>query len=180
MLFLQASTYPLELFGDADRLAKEAAKHPCLDGRNITTPEERTFARSAIFVAFNFVESLLIELVQRCLASEEIDEAIRIEINDALKNAGASISRTIKEWPAKLGKTEVHGRAEFRDFKPLRQLRNNLMHPKLQPMEPNELSHDALLQEANAQKAAWAVGEVKKMGRALYEAFGHAVPPEFV
>ena len=177
-MFLQGATYPLELLGDADRLAEEAAKYVCADGRKTTTPEERTFARSAIFTAFNFLESLLIELAQGCIANGGVSTIVQAEIEDALREAKANISWTIKEWPKKLGKTEVHGRSEFREFCNLRRLRNRLTHPKLKPLEANDLSQDQLLQEANALNAAWAVAEVKKMGRGLYAAFGVPVPPE--
>ncbi len=177
-MFLQASTYPLELLGDADRLAKEAAKHPCRDGRGITTPEERTYARSAIFTAFNFLESLLVELTQECLAVGGASNSVKAEIESDLKHGRAKVSRTIKEWPVKLGKSPIHGLAEFRGFRKLRQLRNNLTHPKLQPLQPNELTQDQLLQEANAAIAAWAVAEAKKVARVLYSAFGVRVPPE--
>jgi hypothetical protein len=177
-MFLQGATYPLELLGDADRLAKEAARHLCQDGRQVTTPAERTFARSAIFTAFNFLESLLVELTQQCLATGSANATVQTEIEADLRKGNARISRTIKEWPAKLGKASVHGRAEFRAFCKLRRLRNNLTHPKLQPLEKTELTQDQLLQEANARNAAWAVAEVKKMGRALYSVFGVRVPPE--
>jgi len=178
MLFLQGATYPLELLGDADRLAKEAAKHPCQDGRKITTPEERTFARSAIFTAFNFLESLLVELTQGCLAAGGVNPAVQAEIEADLKHGRAKVSRTIKEWPTKLGKQSVHGRAEFGGFRKLRRLRNNLTHPKLQPLQVREPTQDQLLQEANAVNATWAVAEAKKMGRVLYSVFGVRVPPE--
>src|SRR5260370_23625323 len=172
MMFLQGATYPLELLGDAERLAKEASKYPCQDGREITTPEERTFARSAIFTAFNFLESLLVELCQGCIAAGGVNAAVRAEIESDLKKGNARISRTIKEWPAKLGKSPVHGRAEFCGFRKLRRLRNNLTHPKLQPLQVNELTEDQLLQEANAANAIWAVAEARKMGRVLYSVFG--------
>src|SRR5258708_7535535 len=102
MLFLQGPTYPLELLGDAERLAKEAAKHPCHDGRTITTPEERTYARSAIFTALNFLESLLVELTQQCLAAGGVNSGVQAEIEGAFRKGNARISRTIKEWPKKL------------------------------------------------------------------------------
>lgn len=177
-MFLQGATYPLELLGDADRLAKEAAKHPCEDGRKTTTRDERTFARSAIFTAFNFLESLLIELTQECIAKGGVSATVQAEIEDALREAKANISWTIKEWPKMLGKAEVHGRSEFREFCNLRRLRNRLTHPKLRPLDANELTQDQLLQETNAAKAAWAVAEVKKMARVLYDVFGVSVPPE--
>jgi hypothetical protein len=177
-MFLQGSTYPLELLGDADRLAKEASKHPCQDGHGITTPEERTFSRSAILTAFNFLESLLIALSQGCLAAGGVSATVQAEIESDLEHGRANVSRTIKEWPAKLGKSPVHGQAEFGNFCKLRRLRNNLAHPKLQPLQPNELTQDQLLQEANAANAAWAVAEAKKMARVLYCVFGVRVPPE--
>jgi hypothetical protein len=177
-MFLQGATYPLELFADADRLAKEAAKYLCQDGRNTTTPEERTFARSAIFTAFNFLESLLVELAQGCLAAGGVNPAVQAEIESDLIHGRARVSRTIKEWPTKLGKLAVHGMAEFSGFRKLRRLRNNLTHPKLQPLQGHELTQDQLLQEANAANAAWAVTEAKKMGRVLYNAFGVRTPPE--
>src|SRR5207248_1003544 len=83
-----------------------------------------------------------------------------------------------EEWPAKLGKSPVHGRAEFGGFSKLRRLRNNFTHPKLQPLQARELTQDELLKEASAANAAWAVAEAKKMGQVLYTVFGVRVPPE--
>ncbi len=178
MLFLKTATYPLELLCDAKRLAEEAAKYRCPDDQKTTTPEERTFARGAIFTAFNFVESLLVELTQECIGGGGVDSEVQREIEDALRNGNAGVSKTIKVWPKKLGKKEVHGCSEFRQFESLRQLRNKLIHPKLKPLQPNDLTQDQLLQEANAEKAAWAVGEVKKMAQRLYTNFGVNMPPE--
>ena len=178
MMFLQGATYPLELLGDAGRLAAEAAKHSYQNDHKITTPEERTYARSAIFTAFNFLESLLVELTQGCLAAGGVDTTVQAEIESDLKHGRGNVSRTIKEWPAKLGKSPVIGRAEYGGFRKLRRLRNNLTHPKLRPLQAGELTQDQLLQAANAANAAWAVAEVKKMGRVLYSTFGERVPPE--
>lgn len=177
-LFLKGATYPIELLGDAERLAQEASKHACQDGRKLTTPEERTFARGAIFTAFNFLESLLVELTQQCLATGGVDSEVRAAMEGDLRKGNARISMTIKQWPKKLGKAEVHGRSEFKGFHKLRRLRNNLTHPKLHPLQPNELTQDELLQEANAVNAIWAVTEAKRMGRLLYSVFGVGVPPE--
>lgn len=177
-MFIKGATYPLELLSDAQRLADEAAKYLCTDGREATTPEERTFARAAIFTAFTFVESLLIELTQTCLADSATCPSAKADIEQQLRKGKANISRTIKEWPLQLGKKKVHGLAEFGAFKKLRQLRNHLTHPKLQPLEPSAPSQDQLLQVANAKNAAWAVSEVKNMARALYSSFGATVPPE--
>lgn len=178
IIFLQGSTYPLELLGDAKRLANLAAQFLCQDGREITTPEERTFARSAIFTAFNFLESLLIDLAQGCLASGAVSESIKAEIESDLKNGKASISKTIKEWPEKLGKSPIHGCAAFCEFSKLRRLRNKLTHPKLHPLSAADVTQDELLQEANAANAAWAVTESKKIGRLLCNSFGVRVSPE--
>lgn len=177
-MFIQVPTYPLELLADAQWLSEEAAKHPQTDGRLTTKSAERAFARAAIFTAFNFVESLLIELTETCLADPATCPSVKIDIENQLREGKASISRTIKEWPLQLGKQKVHGLAEFGAFKKLRQLRNQLTHPKLQPLDPNAPTKDRLLQETNAANAAWAVAEVKKMGRALYQSFGAIVPPE--
>lgn len=179
-MFIKRSTYPLELFADADRLAAAATKHVNNDGNKTTTPEERTYSRSSVFTAYNFIECLLVELTQAHLADDEneVAEGVRVEIEVALREAKAKLSETIKTWPALLGKEPVHGKSEFGSFQKLRRLRNNLTHPKLQPLGPNELTQDELLQEANADNAAWAVTEVKKMGRVLYTAFGVDVPPE--
>jgi hypothetical protein len=111
---------------------------------------------------------LLIELTQECLRHPSVNPVAKWEIENALRDAKASISRTINKWPEKLGKKPVHRLAEFLSFNKLRQLRNNLTHPKLDPMKQTELTQDQLLQEANATNAAWAVLEVKKMGKALY------------
>ena len=158
-MFIQGATYPLELLADAQRLAEESAKHLQTDGRSTTTPEERTFARAAIFTAFNFVESLLIELTQTCLADLTTCPSAKTDIEDQLRKGKANISRTIKEWPLQLGKQKVHGLAEFGAFNKLRQLRNHLTHPRLQPLELTAPTQDQLLQEANAANAAWAVAE---------------------
>ena len=176
LMFLKGATYPLELLSDATTLAKEAKKHVSEDGR--TTPLERAFSRSTIFTAFNFLESLLIELTQECLRLPSVNSVAKSEIENALRDAKASISWTIKDWPVMLGKKPVHGLAEFGCFNKLRQLRNNLTHPKLDPIQPTELTQDQLLQAANATNAAWVVSEVKKMGKALYQAFGVSIPPE--
>lgn len=177
-VFLQGATYPLELLADAERLAKLATTHRASDGRPITTPEERTFARAAVFTAFSFIESLLVELVQQCIAAGGADQAIKEEIEKDLKAGRASISRTIKEWPAKVGKSPIHGRAECREFKSLRQLRNQFTHPKLQPLAECDLTQDELLQKANGDTASRAIAEVKKIAKVMYEAFGATVPPE--
>src|SRR5262249_13700940 len=150
---IRIGSYPLELLGDAERLANEAAQHLCQDGRKITTPEERTYSRSAIFTAFNFLESLLVELAQECLAAGGVNPSVRAEIESDLRKGNARISKAIKQWPKKLGKCQIHGRAEFRAFRKLRRLRNNLTHPKLQPLQANELTQDQLLQEASAANA---------------------------
>jgi hypothetical protein len=142
-LFLKAATYPLELLSDAKHLAEEAQKHASPEGK--TTAIERTYARGAIFTAFNFLESLLIELIQTSLRDPALSPQVKQEIEDALREAKASISWTYKEWPAKLGKQPVHGLSEFGQFRQLRQLRNNMMHPKLDPLQPTELTQDQLL-----------------------------------
>lgn len=177
-IIVQVSTYPLELLHDAERLAAEAAMHPCEDGRPITTPKERTFARSAVFTGFNFLESLMIELTQQSIAAGDAAPADETEMNDALKKARASISKTITSWPGKLGKPAVHLCPEFQEFEKLRQLRNNLTHPKLHPVTPKCQTQDELLQISSAKTAAWAVDVAKKMGSVLYRAFGVPVPPE--
>lgn len=177
-IVVKVSTYPLELLGSAIRLAEESAKYPLNDGRQIPSPEERAYARGAIFTAFNFVESLLIELSQECLRDPNVNAAVKAEIEDRLKKGRASISRTYNSWPQKLGKPAVDGLPEFANFEALRILRNNLTHPKLDRLKNDDLSQDELLRKANAATAAWAVAEVKKMGRALYKSFGVPVPPE--
>src|SRR4051812_5345295 len=67
-LFLQVSTYPIELFYDAVFLKEQATaamRQRPDDGRNpMPTPSERALSRAAVFTAFNFLESLLIELSQ--------------------------------------------------------------------------------------------------------------------
>jgi hypothetical protein len=178
-MFVQGATYPLELLADAQKLASEAAKHSSGSPRS-PGPEERPFARAAIFTAFNFVEALLIELTQSCLADPAACPSVRADIEGQLRTGNANISRTIKQWPLQLGKRKVHGLAEFGAFKKLRQLRNHLIHPTLQPVDANAPTQDQLLQEADAMNAAWAVAEAGKMGRALYQSFGAAVPPELL
>ena len=131
-----------------------------------------------IFTAFNFIESLLVELTQQCLAADGVDSTVQQEIEQALQNATPSISWTYKLWLKMLGKPEVHGCSEFREFCNLRKLRNNLIHPMLEPLRADQLTQDQLLEEVNAAKAAWAVDEVKKMGRRLYTNFGVRIPPE--
>ena len=135
-------------------------------------------SRGRDLVAFNFIESLLIELIQERLRESSVSSEVKREIEKALRNGRAAISSTIKEWPVKVGKSPVHKLPEFACFDELRQLRNNLTHPKLDPLKENELNQDQLLQRANAKKAAWAVSEVKKMGKALYQSFGIPVPIE--
>jgi hypothetical protein len=66
-MFLMGATYPIELFNDAAFLrdqAKAKVAERLDDGRNMPTPGERALSRAAIFTAFNFLESLLIELAQ--------------------------------------------------------------------------------------------------------------------
>lgn len=178
MLFLKATSYPLELLCDANRLAAEAAKCRRPTDQKTTTPEERSFARSAIFTALNFVESLVLELTQQCLATGRVDSAVQREIEGNLRSRNAGLAKIIKRWPEMLGKKAVHGWSEFRQFKRLRQLRNKLIHPNPKPLLPDDLTQDQLLQEVHTEKAAWAVDEVKKMGRRLYISFGVDVPPE--
>jgi hypothetical protein len=175
-MFLKGATYPLELLCSARQLAAEAKLRLGDDGR--TTPMERALARGAIFTAFNFLESLLIELSQECLRDSAVDPVAKTEIEAALSKGRASISWTIKKWPSKLGKKAVHGLSEYKNFNKIRRLRNNLTHPKLHPLKPNELTQDQLIQEANAERAAWVLGEITKMAQALYRGFGSAVPPE--
>jgi hypothetical protein len=79
---------------------------------------------------------------------------------------------------SKLGATPVQGLAEFGEFRNLRRLRNNLVHPKFDTLGTKELTQDELLREANAARAAWAITEIKKMARVLYTAFGVQLPPE--
>jgi hypothetical protein len=177
MMFIEGASYPLHLLADAETLA-EAAKQRRTGGQTTTTPEERAFARAAIFTAFNFVESLLIELTQSSLSDPTTSQRAKRAIEKRLKNGTANISKTIKKWPKKLGKAPVHHRSEFRSFKELRQLRNNLTHPKLQPLASHDPTQDALLLAVNATKAKWALDEVKKMGRALYTSYGGPIPPE--
>lgn len=178
MLLLKATSYPLELLCDANRLAAEAAKYQRPDDQKTTTPEERTFARSAIFTALNFVESLGRELTWQCLEAGGVDAEVRRKVEDDLGSRRAGVAKIVKRWPEMLGKKAVHDSSEFGKFETLCTLRNNLIHPNPEPQRSDEFTQDQLLQEVNAEKAAWAVGEAKKMGRRLYTNFGVEVPPE--
>jgi hypothetical protein len=63
-MVMKGATYPLELFNDA-RFLRDRAR--AVRGRglaNIPVPEERVYSRAAMFTAYNFLESLLIELAQ--------------------------------------------------------------------------------------------------------------------
>lgn len=185
------ATYPLELLADAIRLARDAANQ---EQRPTASPEERSYSRAAIFTAFNFLESLWIELVQErirvphhevkshwkrnCRLWTSRRRSTREIIEGQLRSGRASISSTIREWPQLLGLQELHSRAEFRSFKEFRQLRNRLIHPKLDPLVPGEPNQDELLRLANRDKAAWAVTESKRMAAVLYRQFDQRVPPE--
>ena len=178
MLFLKTTSYPLELLCDAKRLAAGAAKYRRPDDQKTKTPEERTFARSAIFTALNFVESLGRELTWQCLEAGGVDAEVQRQIEVDLRSRRPGVAKIVKEWPELLGKKAVHDSSEFGQFETLCRLRNNLIHPNPEPLRSDELTQDQLLQEVNAEKAAWAVGEAKKMGRRLYANFGVEVPPE--
>jgi hypothetical protein len=97
---------------------------------------------------------------------------------DDLKNGKANISRTMQEWTLQLTGKDVLGNHRCREFKSIRGLRNQLIHPKLEPLEAHELTQDQLLRRANAEEAAWYIGQVNLIAVALYMAFKQPVPPE--
>jgi hypothetical protein len=181
-MFLKGATYPIELFHDAvllrDRATAEVANR-LDDGRNLPTPGERAHSRAAIFASFNFLESLLIELAQDHVTNGPGKGTPYGQIVlDDLKNGRANISRTMQEWTLRLTGKDVLGNHRCREFKAIRQLRNQLIHPKFEPLEAGELTQDKLLRRANAEEAAWFVGRVNLMAVALYMAFHQPVPPE--
>jgi hypothetical protein len=112
-MFMQAATYPIELFSDAvflrDQSAKDETENP-LDERGIPGPSQRAFARAAIFTAFNFLESLLIELSQERASNGPLKgSSVAQGILDDLRDGKAAISRTMKEWPVALVGVDVTG-----------------------------------------------------------------------
>lgn len=181
---VQGATYPLELFFDAKELLNRAknelnSREP--DRPNIPKPLERMYSRAAIFTAFNFLESLLIELSQERIASgatqcKHCDDTIL----DDLKNARAGISRAMEEWPIKILGTCVTGLAQFGKFREIRTLRNELVHPKLDTLIKGERTQNELLMEANANRAEMVFSECCKMAAVLYEKYKGKtnVPPE--
>jgi len=63
-LGILGATYPIELYNDAKALRDRARASKGRTHDNSPVPEERVYSRAAIFGAFNFLESLLIELAQ--------------------------------------------------------------------------------------------------------------------
>jgi hypothetical protein len=174
------STYPLELLGSATQLrdhARDAAGGR--DFRNIPTVTERAYARGAIFTAFNFLESLLIELVQDHVTNGPIaGTPDAMAILDDLKEGRTKISTTMQDWTVRFAGGDIRRDHRFTNWKVIRGFRNQMVHPKLEPLDVGDLTQDQLLRRANAGEADWFLGEVSRMAEALYAAFGKRVPPE--
>jgi hypothetical protein len=178
-LVMKGPTYPFELFSDAKTLRDQARASEARDHRNIPGPAERAFSRAAIFTAFNFLESLLIDLAQDYVTNGPgAGTAYGQAMLHDLTHGNASISRTIKDWPINLVGKDVHGSHHFREFSVIRSLRNQLIHAKLEPLNPNELDQNQLLRRANCDEAAWVFGQICIMAAALYVAFGQKPLPE--
>ncbi len=177
---LLAATYPLELLSSATHLrnlAKDAKG--ARDFRNIPPEMERAYARGAIFTAFNFLECLLIELTQDYVTNGPgRGTPDGIAMLDDLKEGRARISETMKDWTCKFAGGDIRRDHRFTNWKVVRGFRNQLVHPKLEPLDNSDLTQDQLLRRANADEADWFLGEICRMAEALYAAFGKRIPPE--
>jgi hypothetical protein len=180
-MFVAVETYPLVLLNDAValyKMAREGQKQRSEDGRNLPSVPERAAARAAIFTAFNFLESLLIELTQEHIRTAQVCAHCIDSIHDDLKHARAEISRTYKQWPIMVTGKCVAGDAAFAPFKEIRQLRNELVHPKLDTYDARERTQQELLETCTAGTAKDIVTKLCKMAAVLYTAYGKPTPPE--
>jgi hypothetical protein len=178
-LVVLGATYPIELLSDADALATQAAEERSAnppDHRDIPPPLERAHARAAIFTAFNFLESLLIELAQEHIQSGQASSGAATTIAQDLKNR-KGISATYRSWPLALFNKDSSAEAEFTHFEDIRELRNQLVHPKLVP-SLGARSQDDLLKIVTADRASRVIAEVSKMASVWFTWFGKSVPPE--
>lgn len=171
-------TYPIELIKDAMELCREAEQAARARPRpEICSPEERRYARSAIFTAFNFVESLLTELVQGRIRDDGSACAhCAARIQQDIQSGRASISRTIYDWPKMLTGKDLSFEPVFQRFEKHRLFRNNLVHPTLVPAKKGALDQDSLLKATSAQEAREFVQGMKDVAAKLYVAFGAHVP----
>lgn len=181
-MFLKGATYPIELFNDTVFLRDQArakVAERLEDGRNMPSPSERALSRAAIFTSFNFLESLLIELAQDYVTNGAGNRTPYGQtVLNNLKNGKANISWTMQEWTLNLMGKDVLQDHRCREFNAIRGLRNQLIHPKFEPIGTHKLTQDQLLLRANADEATWFVGQVNLMAVALYIAFKQPVPLE--
>ncbi|WP_435011437.1 hypothetical protein P12x_002748 [Tundrisphaera lichenicola] len=178
-LFVNAATYPIELFLDARTLRDQAKTHRNRQNPNIPSPEERVYSRSSIFMAYNFLECLLIELAQDYITNGAgVGHSYAPTIDQKLRSRTANISKTASDWTRNLLRADVTTTPEFTEFLTITYFRNQLIHPKLIPVSTGDLTQDQLLRRANEEEAAWVLGQICRMATALYQAFGTGVPPE--
>ena len=186
-LFMPGETYPIMLLRDALSLQEYAVKL-----HNEFPPDERQIpraerapARAAIFMAFNMVESLLIDLTQECISSDTSNQiciCCKDKIKNELKGGKGSIVNTIKDWPRMLGKTAITEIAYFDSdrFDAIRNFRNQLIHPKLElPVDSTAPSQDDLLRQCTEANAQAIIHDLVKTAKALYTIFGKPIPVEF-
>lgn len=173
------ATYPIELLLDADSLVGQAAQarhDEPPDERNIPRSKERANARAAIFTAFNFLESLLLELAQDYIRTGSASSTERSKIEgDISKRRG--ISTTYDKWTKLLFKKKSSKAREFANFEYIRDLRNQLVHPKLVAPAPTR-TQDELIRVVTADLSGRIVAEVSGMAKVWYVWFGKPVPPE--
>ena len=175
---MRGPTYPFELLNDAKTCAPGAGIH----GKRLPQhpkPRGASVLPSRDFHRIQFPGKSADRAVQDHVTNGPgAGTPYGQTVLDDLRDGKASVSRTMKEWPINLVSKDVHGSHHFREFCVIRSLRNQLVHPKLEPLNPNELNQDQLLRRANCDEATWVLGQICIMAVALYKAFGVRPLPE--